>query len=381
MSAKAGAGTQLDFALLGHPDSYNHLSALIKHSRPDYDTGKLTRYKNTLSKIFEWAPSYAAPTPLTLTRSDGTLLNGRLIICTFLPEAIDSPRQMMSAYKKTRSGCQVAKDLGAKVVGLGGFTSIVGGTQGEKLADDYGLAVTSGNSLTAALALAQLNALLTRLGWALHGRTVAVLGASGDIGRACALMLALRASRTLLIARNRAKLEALHHSLPPNLDVYVSTDPQDAAEADIIVTATSASEPLLAEADLKAGTIVCDIGYPKTMTLATKPRADVLVFSAGLAAMPVDLNIQYYTRLPTARITYGCFAEAMVLSLARRYESYSIGQGRITPERMDHILRLARDYDFRPAPLYRGERLLTDEMIEAFLKVVSGARPRGARTI
>src|SRR5205085_5515515 len=118
---------------------------------------------------------YASKDPLVIHTLDGRQLAGRLIFCTFLPETIPSPRHMLATYQKMLEGCRVAKNLGAKVIGLGGFTSIVGGTQGEKEAQELQIAVTSGNSLTAALALAQLNMLLERLDWKLCDRTVAVV--------------------------------------------------------------------------------------------------------------------------------------------------------------------------------------------------------------
>ena len=293
-------------------------------------------------------------------------LSGRLIICTFLPESIRSPRQMLAAYNKTRDGCRLAKEMGAKVVGLGGFTSIVGGTQGEDLAREFGIAVTSGNTLTAALALAQIDDVLARLDWSLSGRTVAVLGASGDIGRACTLALAGRAGRMLLVARNRAKLEALRQELPKGVEAEVSTDPQAAAQADIMIAATSAAQPILSEADLRSGALVCDIGYPKNLSYSANPRPDILVISGGLAEMPFSLDITYQTRLPSPRLMYGCFSEAMILALSGRYESYSIGQGQITLEKMATILSLARAHGFRPAAPYRGRRPVTDEALTAF---------------
>ena len=361
-------GPPIDFALLGHPDSYDHLGDLFLHSRPDFSREKLEKYKGTLSKFFEWTPAYAAKTPLEAERLDGATLAGRLIICTFLPESIRSARQMLAAYNKTRDGCRLAREMGARVVGLGGFTSIVGGTQGEDLAQEFGIAVTSGNSLTAALALAQLDNLLERLGWTLTGRTVAVLGASGDIGRACTLALAERAGRLLLVARNRAKLEALREELPAGVAAEVSTDPQAAAQADVILAATSAAEPILAEADLRPGALVCDIGYPKNLSYAPNPRPDVLVISGGLAEMPFSLDITYQTRLPQDNLMYGCFSEAMILAMSGRYESFSVGQGRITRDKMETILSLAREQGFRPAPLYRGRRALNDDALAAFLR-------------
>lgn len=365
-SATPGSETTIDFALLGHPASYEHLGDIFVHSRADFNREKMTRYRATLEKIFEWTPSYAAKDPLRIPLPAGGELTGRLVFCTFLPETIHTPRKMLATYQKIRDGCLVAKNLGAKVVGLGGFTSIVGGTQGEKEAQELEIAVTSGNSLTAALAIAQLHMLLDRLEWSLRDRTIAVLGASGDIGRACALALAPYARRILLIARGKAKLEELRAEMPRGVEVCISTDVQDATEASVIVAATSAAQPILAEADLRPGTVVCDVGYPKNLSYAPDPRSDVLVISGGLAQMPFELDIQYYTRLPTPSIMYGCFSEAMILTLAGRYESYSIGQGRISQEKMEGILALAQAHNFRPAPLYRGHLLVTDEHLTTF---------------
>ena len=357
-----------DFALLGHPSNYEHLGDIFVHSRPDFNREKLTKYKATLQKIFEWTPSYASKDPLVIHTLDGRQLSGRLIFCTFLPETIHSPRHMLATYQKILDGCRVAKDLGAKVVGLGGFTSIVGGTQGEKEAQELQIAVTSGNSLTAALALAQLNMLIERLNWNLRERTVAVVGASGDIGRACALALAPHARRILLVARNKAKLEELRDAMPADVEAHICTNVQDATHASVIVAATSAAQPILAEADLQPGTIVCDVGYPKNLSYAPEPRPDVLAISGGLAQMPFALDITYYTRLPEPNIMYGCFCEAMILAIAGRYESYSIGQGRITPEKMQEIFTLAQTHGFQPAPLYRGKNPVTEDIRNTFLQ-------------
>ena len=156
--------------------------------------------------------------------------------------------------------------------------------------------------------------------------------------------------------------------MPAGVEVYTSTDVQDAAQASVIVAATSAAQPILAEADLQPGTVACDVGYPKNLSYAPDPRPDVLAISGGLAQMPFELDITYYTRLPAANIMYGCFSEAMILAIAGRYESYSIGQGCITREKMDNILALAHTHGFQPAPLYQGKNLVTDETLSTFLE-------------
>jgi predicted amino acid dehydrogenase len=368
----------LSFALLGNPVSYDHIASLLPRLRPDLEVEKVRAHKTALAKAFEWSSTFATEEDLVVPLGNSAFRIGKLIICTFLPEHAHSPRQMSAAFQKTRDGVRLAKQLGAGIVGLGGFTSIVGGAQGDRLPAEFGIAATSGNSLTAALAVEQIKHLSHRLDWPLAGQTVAVLGATGDIGKACAIGLSdMSVRRLFLIARNKAKLASLRAELSGIAEeVYASTDPSDALRAGFIIAATSSAAPLLNEADLLAGTIVCDIGYPNTVAPAPDPRPDVLTFHGGLAWAPFELPITQYTLLPAADVLHGCFAETIALVIAGRYESYSIGQGRITLERMQAILDLARSLDFRPAPLYRKNQPLGDAALDAFASQAALLRGR-----
>jgi len=222
----------IDFALLGHPASFDHVVELLPYLRPDLRASNVRAHKTALTKAFEWSSPFAAADDLIVPRADGSTLRGKLIICTFLPEHAQSPKQLSAAYQKVREAMRIAQEAGAKIVGLGGFTSIVAGAQGEKLPREFGLAATSGNSLTAALAMAQIKTLLHRLNKRLSGRTVAVLGATGDIGKACTLaLLAGGVTKLILVGRNWMKLESLRKELAgrPGVEVVAATDPRVAA--------------------------------------------------------------------------------------------------------------------------------------------------------
>jgi len=172
----------IDFALLGHPASLDHVIDLIPRFQPE---AEVPTDRAAAAAAFEQVPPFTTEDLLIISKPDGKPVRGRLIICPFLPEHVQSPSQFSAANRKTRAGLTLAKELGAKIVGLGGFTSIVGAAQSDRLPQEFGFAITSGNTLTAALAVAQVQNLLTRLDWSLAGRTVAVIGATGDIGRAC----------------------------------------------------------------------------------------------------------------------------------------------------------------------------------------------------
>ncbi|MBI5052464.1 MAG: hypothetical protein HZB52_04265, partial [Chloroflexi bacterium] len=178
---------------------------------------------------------------------------------------------------------------------------------------------------------------------------------------ACMNALAPRAHKVIAIARNKNKLDSVVSDLR---NTFASTDSNDAYQADLIIAATSSAQPLLREDDLKRGAIVCDIGYPKTMVEGESRRPDVLVFGGGLAESPLTFDLHLDTGLPSPRLMYGCFSETIALAMSNRFENFSDGESLITVERMEEILALAHSHGFKPAPLYRNDTLMTDEMIE-----------------
>ncbi|MBI4771470.1 MAG: hypothetical protein HY784_13945 [Chloroflexi bacterium] len=338
----------LTIALLGHPANAQALAG----SRPGWP-------RSAVLAAFEVSPPFALEPELAIPSPGGPLPTG-LIVAPFLPESLTSAGGLANAARKSRAACELARDLGARIVALGGFTSIALGDQAEALAKSSGMALTSGNALTAGLALAQLDGLMIRLGREWRGCAVAIVGATGDIGHACAMALASRAGKLILIGRNSGKLEALRVELPAN--TMIATDVREALAAEVIIAATSAGQPLFAEADLRPGTLVCDIGYPRTVADSPDPRPDAMIFSGGLARAPFTFDLSPYFGLPPD-IVFGCFAEAIALALAGRYESYSIGQGHITVERMNAIVQLANAHGFEPAPLCRGRAMIDQERV------------------
>ena len=84
---------------------------------------------------------------------------------------------------------KIAQELGAKVVGLGAFTSIVGDA-GITVAKNLDIAVTSGNSYTVATALEGTREAVRLMGKDLATAHVTIVGASGSIGAACTRILA-----------------------------------------------------------------------------------------------------------------------------------------------------------------------------------------------
>jgi fatty aldehyde-generating acyl-ACP reductase len=349
------------FALLGHPADYNHFIRLMEGE----STGRrqrLARHERTFAKMVEWMPSYATAHRPKL-RLDGVDLEGRLIVCPFFPERIASPQQMKRAHDKVVEGCRLAKKIGATVVALGGFTSIVEGAHGNSLAADLGLTITSGNSLTAALASVQLRAALAAAGRAIEHEPIAIIGATGDVGRACTQLLAPMAGSLILVARNRARLELLRSQVRAAVPMTIDVDPRAALLAGSVIAATSTAAPLIDIAELRPGSIICDVGFPKNLTDATASRDDVLIFSGGLAQLPDSIDLHSYTALPAPHLIHGCFCEGIVLAARPEFVSLAANQGDAEADRATALLELATGLGIRPAPLYAGGRLVDNHAV------------------
>src|SRR5262249_27499974 len=93
-----------------------------------------------------------------------------------------------------------AIDWGARIVGLGSMTGIIG-NHGAVLAERHPIAVTTGNSLTVYATLRNLEHYCESLGIDLADEEVAVVGIPGSIATVVAALLAPRCRRLVFGAR------------------------------------------------------------------------------------------------------------------------------------------------------------------------------------
>ena len=102
----------------------------------------------------------------------------------------------------------MAEELGAKILGLGAFTSVVGDA-GKTIAERLDIPVTTGDSYTVTMAVEAIREAARVMDMPLGEATVAVVGASGAIGKTCAQLLAGESAKLILIGRQIEPLEAL----------------------------------------------------------------------------------------------------------------------------------------------------------------------------
>lgn len=268
-----------------------------------------------------------------------------------------------------------AAQAGAKIVGLGAMTAVVGDA-GITIDRSLDIAVTTGNSYTVATALEGTEKAAALMDIDLDRAEVAILGATGSIGSVCARILARKVNYLTLIARNIQRLEMLAERITgeTGLAVKVTSDVKEAVrKADIIVAVSSSSESLIDPEDLKPGAIVCDVARPRDVSVkVAEKRDDVLIIEGGVVQVPGNVNFNFNFGFPPG-MAYACMAETMILALEKRYESFSLGK-EMTVEQIDEIKSLATKHGFKLAGFRSFERALGMEEIKKIKERAKMAR-------
>ena len=289
-------------------------------------------------------------------------------------------RQMLSlpqdyVLRKIIAAGRRAQKLGAKVIGLGAFTSVVGDA-GFTVARALDVGVTTGNAYTVAIALEGALAAARMMDHDPDRAEFAVLGATGSIGQACARILARQVRHLTLIGRSQPRLETLAERIlqETGLVVQTSTDLDSALpRADVLITVSSAVEALVEPRHLKPGAVVCDVARPRDVSRqVAEVRDDVLVIEGGLVEVPGDVNFGFNFGCPP-KTCMACMAETMILALEERYEDYALGRD-LSVEQIDEISALAKKHGFRLAGLRSFERGLSEAEVEAVRQRARQAR-------
>jgi fatty aldehyde-generating acyl-ACP reductase len=369
-----------DFALIGHPFDVDHLYRYLRYHKPDLRKPR----RELLLKLFEWTPPYADQT-VEVTSPGGRSVHGHFIVCPLLPEMVNNGNHRHFrdlCVKKVIRALELAAEQGAPMAGLGGFTSIADGDQGRLVARKVPvISVTSGNTLTAMAAVDGAVAAAKLLNVDVARATATVVGAAGDIGTACCRYLASRVKRLVLVSRFAFNQKKLADELRrvKHAEIIVETDNARAVgQADMVIAAASSVAPIFHPRDFKTGAVVCDVGYPKNIFLDLDlKKADIFLFAGGLMQSPSPVVLPYDMGLPDPHAIYGCWSEAIVLALDGRPQSFSLGRGKITPEKMEQIRDIARRHGFARAPFFFGDTVWEAADIERIREKKESSKLKG----
>ncbi len=343
-------------------------------------------FMDTLEKVMAYAPPFVYSRVSGVRSPTGVEAEGWLI------SVGGTPREIMGhgpefTYKRLLAAAEMAKRLGAQIMGLGAFTKVVGDA-GVTVARRAPLPITTGNSYSASAALWAAHDALLRLGLLPPPKgkervrfKAMVVGATGAIGAACSRLLVRAAEEVYLVAPEPAKLLALKESIlrdTPDAKVHLAARAdRHLAEMDMIVTATSgAGKKVLDITKVKPGCVITDVARPLDLPPEeVLKRPDVLVIESGEIQLPGEPRMKPIG-LP-AGVAYACLAETIVLALEGRFENYTVGRN-LEWEKVREIYRMGLKHGMKLAAISGVHGVITDDDIARVRELALAARARQA---
>lgn len=335
------------FGLIGHLTSLEHAQEVARDlGYPEYADQGLDFWCSAPPQIVD---------NIKVTSITGQIIEGRYVESCFLPEMLAS-RRIKAAIRKILNAMAHAQKHGINITALGGFSSIVfeefklyQNRQVRNIQLEFDR-FTTGNTHTAYIICRQVEQASAQLGIELSGATVAVCGATGDIGSAVCRWLNRKTDvkELLLIARNQERLQALQSDLGGGKIMGLE---EALPQADIIVWVASMRKGVeIAPKQLQQPCLLIDGGYPKNMgTKIAHPGVHVLKGGIVEHSLDIDWKIMKIVRMEVpGRQLFACFAESMLLEFEKLYTNFSWGRNQITVEKMEQIGKLSVKHGFRP---------------------------------
>ena len=336
------------FGLIGHLNSLEHAQAVAKElGYPEYADQGLDFWCSAPPQIVD---------NITVTSVTGQKIEGRYVESCFLPEMLAN-RRIKAATRKIINAMAYAQKHGINITALVGCSSIIFEnfnlhqiTQVRNIKLEF-QQFTTGNTHTAYILCRQVEQASKNLGIELSKATVAVCGATGDIGSAVCRWLDARTdvAELLLIARNQERLQELQSSLGRGKIMGLE---EALPQADIVVWVASMPKGIQIDpATLKQPCLLIDGGYPKNLAMKLQ-YPGIYVLNGGIVEHSLDIDWQImkivnFMDVP-ARQLFACFAESMLLEFEKLYTNFSWGRNQITVEKMDQIGQVSVKHGFRP---------------------------------
>lgn len=367
------------FAFVIHPLSQQY----FRNAKPLDLVAKVSPplVMNTLERIIAWSPPFVYSRVTGIESPTGASAEGWLITVGGTPKEIMAHSPEFT-YRRLLAAADMAKKLGAQIMGLGAFTKVVGDA-GITVAKRAPLPITTGNSYSASGALWAAHDAIKKLGLVsvgpsgkMQGKAM-VVGATGAIGSVCARLLAKAADEIYLVSPEPAKLLALKEAIEAEtvgakVHVTAHTD-KHLPEMDMIVTATSgAGKKILDIMQVKPGCVITDVARPLDIPAEdVAKRPDVLVIESGEIRLPGKVKMKDIG-LPRG-VAYACLAETIVLALEGRYENFTLGRN-IEWEKVREIYQLGLKHGMQLASISGVNGVYSDADLERVKQLALSAK-------
>lgn len=321
------------FAFMIHPENCEQLRKIwpVAKFTPNFLTGCLCNFKIVkVEKV------------ISRTKDE---IQGFIIACPLLPQHFHQTKKDMPAKKIIAAG-QIAKKLGAGILGLGGCFSRVF-AKDRRLQESLGIPATTGCAFSAWSVFEAIYRVAKAQRLNLKKLNLAVIGATDPPAYLAAQKLAGYVGKIILVNTDKDKLEAPKRGIL-DLDQAEVEIGQDLGavvkESDIVIMAADANCSQHNIEGFKPNSIVCDVSLSATGDFKPQPDAKITFIKAGLVKVscPVDFSIKgvWPDDLINAPL-----AETMLLTFEKRFVHYSWGD-HTSLDKLEEIADIAMRHGF-----------------------------------
>ncbi len=379
----------------------------------DVDIKELTRRWNDLVEPFLVSEA-------RIESSTGNTARGDFIIVPrTAKELMEMPGE--EALEEVRRAVAMARKRGAKIVGLGAYTSVV--SRGGLHLRKEGVPVTTGNSYTVVSAVNAVEKVSQEINLPLSQSRVSVVGATGAIGGAASLLLAGRVAGLNLIGNPRHPEKAYKRLLKGCARIYKhlakrlekgekfpvgsighwllqqnnfprsseplsrflqwaegvhkagkapirlsSSCPDCLPDSDVAVIATSSLGEFITADMLKEGAVVLDLSRPPNVSREVeKTRQDVLVIDGGVIKVSGEPDWGWSFGFERG-LAYACMSETFIMALEKEYRNMSLGTD-LNLRDMNFVQEKAEKHGFELAGFRSFDRPLDQKKWDHFINL------------
>ncbi|MDY6905351.1 MAG: hypothetical protein SWH61_11760 [Thermodesulfobacteriota bacterium] len=349
--------------LIVHPKGVEQITDYIGRQRAMQNLGEKKFNEKLIAQLMRWCPAVKMIDFSMTSHADRqNTIDGFCMNAAFLPEMIFTNYPLV--LEKIEDALRASEKAGACVASLGAFTSIADGRQGENVSKVVtSMAVTNGSTYTSAMVIETIRKMCVTLGIDIGRANLAVIGATGSIGRTVSRYFMGKTGKLTLTGRKKEKLDRYlgqYQDIYDNLVLAVDNN-LAVADADLVVSVTNSIESIFKADAFKSGAVICDVGFPKNIAAACSHRDDILVLSGGLAKLPDHIENLDVMGLPTTNICYGCLSEGILLGLEGRPDLCTVGLDDIPLENVDLLIEKGYEHGFDIAPFHNDYKYYSDE--------------------
>ncbi len=398
--------------LISHRQDINH-AAFLCHPVDigdfiDYDPSLRKVDQKNVRRLLQFYERYFNPE--LIARSVIKSSTGLEVQISFIALALTSQRfaESMARHnlklprEKIREALDMAYQMRCSVCGLGQYTSIV--TRNGLIFDCDHLSLTTGNALTAGMAIEALLMAARERGLNPEHLSAAVVGAGGNIGSVISELLSDYCPSLLLIGSsrygskerllkigyqicNRAYNRVFQEGLPPqgfsknaavfeilrrarpiesdqrgkfiydemlsqikgSMPLRIEHQMQGLRDCQLIITAVNTSSAILYPENIRPKEVViCDVGVPANVHESVrKMYPNVEVIEGGLVELPHKESINIPGNHLFPGTVFACIAETILLAMEGFKGHYSYGP--ISSKQVTEILHIAAKHGFKLA--------------------------------